>query len=43
MMEAGHTEKYKVMILTKVIVKYQASLRSHQARKKGMYRNKMER
>ena len=43
MTEAGHTEQYRIMIMTRVSARYQKSLQNHQAQVKPMYRSRTER
>ena len=43
MMEAGHSESFRAMILTRVVSKYQASLSRHVSGEKEMYRTRPER
>ena len=43
MKEAGHTEAYRRMIITRILARYQSSLKNHQSKTRRMYRNKAER
>ena len=43
MFEAGHSEPFRVVILTRVVSKYQASLARHLSGERQMYRTRQER
>ena len=43
MMEAGHSESFRAMILTRVVSKYQVSLCRHMSGEKELYRTRCER
>ena len=43
MKEAGHTEAYRRMIITRIFARYQSSLKNHQSKTRRMYRSKAER
>ena len=43
MFEAGHSDQFRVMILTRVVSKYQASLKRHLSGERQLYRTRQER
>ena len=43
MAEAGHTEEYRKMIITRVLARYQTRLKNHESKTKPMYRTRKER
>ena len=43
MRQAGHTEKFRAMVTTRVIARYSQSMKNHRNKTKRMYRNKEER
>ena len=43
MSQAGHTEQYRTMIITRVLARYQNSLKNHLNKSRKMYRSRVER